>query len=167
MAGNERIFASDFMTKRARELGLTKSTFGNSNGLPDPANKMTVRELAKLARHIILTYPEQYKLFGEREFTWNKIRQQNRNPLLNSLNGADGLKTGYTKDGGYGMVGSAVQNGMRLIVVINGLDDPDDRATGSQEDAGMGVPQFRGAARCSPRTSRSATPRCSAAKAAR
>jgi serine-type D-Ala-D-Ala carboxypeptidase (penicillin-binding protein 5/6) len=128
MAGNERIFATDFMTPRARELGLTKSTFGNSNGLPDPGNKMTVRELARLARHVILTYPEFYKLFGEKEFTWNKIRQQNRNPLLNSLEGADGLKTGYTKEGGYGMVGSAVQNGIRLIVVINGLDDPDDRA---------------------------------------
>jgi serine-type D-Ala-D-Ala carboxypeptidase (penicillin-binding protein 5/6) len=128
MAGNERIFATDFMTPRARELGLTKSTFGNSNGLPDPGNKMTVRELAKLARHVVLTYPEFYKLFGEKEFTWNKIRQQNRNPLLNSLEGADGLKTGYTKEGGYGMVGSAVQNGIRLIVVINGLEDPDDRA---------------------------------------
>src|SRR3981189_370268 len=129
IAGNERIFATDFMTKRARELGLTKSTFGNSNGLPDPANKMTVRELAKLARYIVQTYPEFYKLFGEKEFTWNKIRQQNRNPLLNSLTGADGLKTGYTKEGGYGMVGSAVQNDTRLIVVINGLEDPDDRAT--------------------------------------
>jgi len=89
---------------------------------------MTVRELAMLARHIIQTYPEHYKLFGEREFTWNKIRQQNRNPLLTMLEGADGLKTGFTKEGGYGMVGSAVQNGMRLIVVVNGLDDADDRA---------------------------------------
>src|SRR5947199_8375764 len=75
MAGNEKIFAADFMTKRARALGLTQSTFANSNGLPDPGNKMTVRELAKLARHIILDYPEFYKLFGEKEFTWNKIRQ--------------------------------------------------------------------------------------------
>ena len=129
IAGNERLFATDMMTKRARELGLTRSTFANSNGLPDPGNKMTVRELAKLARHIILTYPDFYKLFGEKEFTWNKIRQQNRNPLLNSLEGADGLKTGFTKEGGYGMVGSAVQNGIRLIVVVNGLDDPDDRAS--------------------------------------
>ena len=128
MAGNERTFASDFMTKRARELGLTRSTFANSNGLPDPGNKMTVRELAMLARYIIQTYPEFYKLFGEKEFTWNKIRQQNRNPLLNSLPGADGLKTGYTSEGGYGMVGSAVQNGTRLIVVVNGLEDPEDRA---------------------------------------
>src|ERR1700754_2186743 len=114
MAGSEKKFASEFMTNRARELGLTKSTFGNSNGLPDPNNKMTVRELAKLARHLVLDFPDMYKLFGEKEFTWNKIRQQNRNPLLTSLEGADGLKPGFTKEGGYGMVGSAVQNGMRL-----------------------------------------------------
>jgi D-alanyl-D-alanine carboxypeptidase (penicillin-binding protein 5/6) len=142
MAGNERTFASDMMTKRARELGMTQSTFGNSNGLPDPANKMTVRELAKLARYVIQTYPEFYKLFGEKEFTWNKIRQQNRNPLLNSLEGADGLKTGYTKEGGYGMVGSAVQNGLRLIVVINGLEDPDDRASEAKKMLEWGFRNF-------------------------
>ena len=142
MAGNERSFATEMMTKRARELGLTRSTFGNSNGLPDPANKMTVRELASLARHIIRTYPELYKLFGEREFTWNKIRQQSRNPLLISLEGADGLKTGYTKEGGYGMVGSAVQNGMRLIVVINGLEDPDDRASEAKKMLEWGFRNF-------------------------
>jgi D-alanyl-D-alanine carboxypeptidase (penicillin-binding protein 5/6) len=142
MAGNEKIFAADHMTKRARELGLTQSTFANSNGLPDPGNKMTVRELAKLARHIILTYPEFYKLFGEKEFTWNKIRQQNRNPLLNSLEGADGLKTGYTKEGGYGMVGSAVQNGTRLIVVVNGLEDPDDRASEAKKMLEWGFRNF-------------------------
>ena len=142
MAGNERIFATDVMTKRAREIGLMKSTFANSNGLPDPGNKMTVRELAKLARHIIQTYPEFYKLFGEKEFTWNKIRQQNRNPLLNSLEGADGLKTGYTKEGGYGMVGSAVQNGTRLIVVINGLEDPEDRASEAKKMLEWGYRNF-------------------------
>jgi len=142
MAGNERIFANDYMTKRARELGLTKSTFGNSNGLPDPANKMTVRELSMLARHIILDFPEYYKLFGEKEFTWNKIRQQNRNPLLNSMEGADGLKTGYTKEGGYGMVGSAVRNGTRLIVVVNGLDDPDDRASEAKKMLEWGYRNF-------------------------
>src|SRR5450759_2702477 len=141
IAGNERIFA-DMMTKRARELGMTQSTFANSNGLPDPGNKMTVRELARLARYIIQTYPEFYKLFGEKEFTWNKIRQQNRNPLLNSLEGADGLKTGYTKEGGYGMVGSAVQNGMRLIVVVNGLDDPDDRAAEAKKMLEWGFRNF-------------------------
>jgi serine-type D-Ala-D-Ala carboxypeptidase (penicillin-binding protein 5/6) len=141
IAGNERIFA-DMMTKRARELGLTQSTFANSNGLPDPGNKMTVREIAKLARYLIQTYPDFYKLFGEREFTWNKIRQQNRNPLLTSFDGADGLKTGFTKEGGYGMVGSAVQNGMRLIVVVNGLDDPDDRASEAKKMLEWGFRNF-------------------------
>jgi D-alanyl-D-alanine carboxypeptidase (penicillin-binding protein 5/6) len=141
MAGNERAFA-EVMTKRARELGLTRSTFGNSNGLPDPGNKMTVRELATLARYIIQTYPEFYKLFGEKEFTWNKIRQPNRNPLLNSLEGADGLKTGFTKEGGYGMVGSAVQNGTRLIVAINGLEDPEDRATEAKKMLEWGFRNF-------------------------
>jgi D-alanyl-D-alanine carboxypeptidase (penicillin-binding protein 5/6) len=141
IAGNERIFA-DMMTKRARELGMTQSTFANSNGLPDPGNKMTVRELATLARYVIQTYPDFYKLFGEREFTWNKIRQQNRNPLLTSLEGADGLKTGFTKEGGYGMVGSAVQNGMRLIVVVNGLDDPDDRASEAKKMLEWGYRNF-------------------------
>jgi D-alanyl-D-alanine carboxypeptidase (penicillin-binding protein 5/6) len=142
MAGNEKIFATDFMTKRARELGLTRSTFANSNGLPDPGNKMTVRELGTLARHIILTYPDFYKLFGEKEFTWNKIRQQNRNPLLNAMEGADGLKTGYTKEGGYGMVGSAVQNGTRLIVVVNGLEDIEDRATEAKKMLEWGFRNF-------------------------
>jgi serine-type D-Ala-D-Ala carboxypeptidase (penicillin-binding protein 5/6) len=141
IAGSELAFA-EMMTKRARELGMPRSTFANSNGLPDPGNKMTVRELAKLARHIIQTYPEFYRLFGEKEFTWNKIRQQNRNPLLNSLEGADGLKTGYTKEGGYGMVGSAVQNGMRLIVVVNGLEDPEDRASEAKKMLEWGFRNF-------------------------
>jgi D-alanyl-D-alanine carboxypeptidase (penicillin-binding protein 5/6) len=141
IAGGEKAFA-DMMTKRARELGLTRSTFGNSTGLPDPDNKMTVRELAQLARHLIHTYPEFYKLFGQQEFTWNKIRQQNRNPLLKSLEGADGLKTGYTKEGGYGLVGSAVQNGTRLIVAINGLEDKDDRAAEAKKLLEWGFRNF-------------------------
>ena len=142
MDGNERSFAADMMTKRARELGLTRSTFANSNGLPDPGNKMTVRELAELARYIIHAHPEFYKLFGQREFTWNKIRQQNRNPLLTSLEGADGLKTGYTKEGGYGMVGSAVQNGIRLIVVVNGLEDSEERASEAKKMLEWGFRNF-------------------------
>jgi D-alanyl-D-alanine carboxypeptidase (penicillin-binding protein 5/6) len=141
IAGGEAAFAEK-MTARARALGMPKSTFANSNGLPDPGNKMTVRELGVLARHIVRTYPEFYKLFGEREFTWNKIRQQNRNPLLATLDGADGFKTGYTKDGGYGMVGSAIRDGMRLIVVINGLDDPDDRATEAKKLLEWGFKNF-------------------------
>jgi len=101
ISSNESTFA-ELMTKRARELGLTKSTFGNSTGLPDPRQLMTARELAKLARHIIETYPDYYKYYSEREFTWNKIRQYNRNPLLAMTIGADGLKTGFTKEAGYG-----------------------------------------------------------------
>jgi D-alanyl-D-alanine carboxypeptidase (penicillin-binding protein 5/6) len=142
MDGNESSFATGMMTQRARELGLTRSTFANSNGLPDPGNKMTVRELARLARYIVQTYPELYRLFGQREFTWNKIRQQNRNPLLTSLEGADGLKTGYTKEGGYGMVGSAVQNGIRLIVVVNGLEDSEDRASEAKKMLEWGFRNF-------------------------
>jgi D-alanyl-D-alanine carboxypeptidase (penicillin-binding protein 5/6) len=128
IAGSEAAFV-ELMTKRARELGLTQSTFGNASGISDPNNKMSVRELARLAMHIIKNRPEFYPLFSEREFTWNKIRQLNRNPLLNVMQGADGLKTGYTKEGGYGMVASVVQNGTRLIAVVNGVEDIDDRLT--------------------------------------
>jgi serine-type D-Ala-D-Ala carboxypeptidase (penicillin-binding protein 5/6) len=126
LAGNERAFAEK-MTARARELGLQKSYFANATGLPDPSQKMSVRDIGKLARHVIRTYPDYYKYFGETEFTWNKIRQQNRNPLITMNIGADGLKTGFTVDGGYGLVGSAVQNGTRLIVVVNGLKSAKER----------------------------------------
>jgi D-alanyl-D-alanine carboxypeptidase (penicillin-binding protein 5/6) len=127
IAGNEASFAR-LMTGRAHEIGLTNSTFTNSTGLPDSAMRVTARDLGKLARHIIDTYPEFYKIYGEREFTWNKIRQQNRNPLLAMGIGADGMKTGFTNEAGYGLVGSAVQNGLRLIVVVNGLKSAKDRA---------------------------------------
>jgi D-alanyl-D-alanine carboxypeptidase (penicillin-binding protein 5/6) len=127
LAGSELEFA-DKLTKRAREIGLAKSTFTNSNGLPDPGTQVTSRELAMLARHIIRNYPEFYSIYNEREFTWNKIRQQNRNPLLTMNVGADGMKTGFTKEAGYGLVGSAVQNDLRLIVVVNGLSSANARA---------------------------------------
>jgi D-alanyl-D-alanine carboxypeptidase (penicillin-binding protein 5/6) len=127
IGGSEEKFA-DMMTARAREIGMPKSTFGNSNGLPDPKQLMTARELAKLARQIIRTYPDDYHLYGETEFTYNKIRQVNRNPLLTMNIGADGLKTGFIKEAGYGLVGSAVQNGMRLIVVIMGAKTDKERA---------------------------------------
>lgn len=132
ISGNELAFAT-LMTQRARELGLTKSVFTNSNGLPDPNMTVTVRELAMLARHIITAYPEFYKIYGEREFTWNKIKQQNRNPLLAMSMGADGLKTGYTKEAGYGLVGSAVVNGLRLIMAANGFKTAKDRAAESRK----------------------------------
>jgi D-alanyl-D-alanine carboxypeptidase (penicillin-binding protein 5/6) len=127
LAGNENAFG-EMMTKRAREIGLTRSTFTNPHGLSDPGLLVTARELARLAQHLIHTYPDFYRIYGEREYTWNKIRQQNRNPLLTSTNGADGLKTGYTVEGGYGLVGSAVQNGLRLIAVVNGIKTANDRA---------------------------------------
>ncbi len=127
IAGSEDAFVR-LMNGRARELGLTQSNFTNSTGLPDPEQRVTVRELGKLARHIIHTYPEFYKWYGEKDFTWNKIRQSNRNPLLAMNIGADGLKTGFTKEAGYGLVGSAVQNDLRLIVVVNGLKSANERA---------------------------------------
>jgi len=141
LAGNEAEFGVR-LTKRAREIGLAKSTFANSNGLPDPGTQVTTRELAMLARHIILDYPDFYKLFGEREFTWNKIRQLNRNPLLSMDIGADGLKTGFTKEAGYGLVGSAVRNGLRLIVVVNGLKTSKDRADDAKKLLEWGFRNF-------------------------
>ncbi|HEY5795125.1 MAG TPA: D-alanyl-D-alanine carboxypeptidase family protein [Bosea sp. (in: a-proteobacteria)] len=127
IAGDEATFAR-IMTERVRAIGLTKSVFRNATGMGDPQQKVTARELALLSDHIIKTYPELYKIFGQREFTWNKIRQQNRNPLLTMDIGADGLKTGNIDDAGFGLVGSAVQNGQRLIVVVNGLKTARDRA---------------------------------------
>jgi len=126
IAGNETAFAMK-MNERAKEIGLTGSNFTNATGLPDQGLKSTVRDLAKLAQYLIKTYPEFYKYYGEKEFTWNKIRQQNRNPLLAMNIGADGLKTGYTEDGGYGLVGSAERDGLRLIVVVNGLKSEKER----------------------------------------
>ena len=127
IAGSELAF-SDQMNKRAREIGLTQSHFTNSTGIHEPEHLMTARELAKLAQHIIKTYPEAYKIYAEREFTWNKVRQQNRNPLLAMNIGADGLKTGYTKEAGYGLTASAVNNGLRLILVVNGFKTMKERA---------------------------------------
>jgi len=127
IAGSEDKFAA-MMTKRAREIGLAKSYFSNSTGLPDPTLVMTPREIAKLARHIIKTYPDLYPMFGQKDFTWNRIRQQNQNPLLAMDLGADGLKIGGNEDSGYGLVGSAVQNGLRLIVVVHGAKSSSERA---------------------------------------
>jgi D-alanyl-D-alanine carboxypeptidase (penicillin-binding protein 5/6) len=141
ISGNEAEFAAK-LTQRAREIGLPKSTFANSNGLPDPGTQVTTRELGFLARHIIRTYPEYYKLYGQREFTWNKIRQQNRNPLLGTVDGADGLKTGFTKEAGYGLVGSAVQNGQRLVVVVNGLPSAKERGDDAKKLLDWGFRTF-------------------------
>ena len=127
LAGTEPEFGT-MLTKRARQIGLEKSTFANATGYSDPDLRVTVREMATLARHIMKTYPEFYPYFAEREFTWNNIRQQNRNPLLAMGIGADGLKTGETAEAGFNLVGSAVQDGFRLIVVITGAKSDKERA---------------------------------------
>lgn len=121
ISGTEEAFA-ELMTRKAREWGMEDSTFANASGWPHPNHKMSMRDLATLTRKIISEYPEYYAIFSEREFTWENIRQDNRNPLLNIFNGADGLKTGHTEESGYGLVGSAVKDGTRRIVVLNGLE---------------------------------------------
>jgi len=127
LAGNEAEFGA-MLTKRAREIGLQKSTFTNATGYSDPNLRVTVREMAQLARYIMQTYPDFYPYFAQREFTWNNIRQQNRNPLLAMGIGADGLKTGETAEAGFNLVGSAVQDNLRLIVVIAGAKSEKERA---------------------------------------
>lgn len=126
IAGTEEAFAT-MMTEEARRLGLPKSTFRNATGLYHPEHLMTVRELALLARHLIREFPEQYPTFSVKEFPYRKHKFINRNPLLFMNIGADGLKTGYIKEAGYGVVGSAVQGNRRLIVAINGLATQEDR----------------------------------------
>ena len=127
LGGNETAFGAT-LTKRAREIGLQNSTFTNATGYSDPNLRVTVREMAELARHIMQTYPDFYPYFALREFTWDNIRQQNRNPLLGMGIGADGLKTGETSEAGFNLVGSAVQDNLRLIVVVTGAKTDKERA---------------------------------------
>jgi len=141
ISGNVPSFVR-LMNERARELGLTKSYFTNVEGLADPKMRVTARELAMVARHIVNTYPEFYGWFGERELTWNKIRQFNRNPLLAMGIGADGMKTGFTSEAGYNLVGSAVQNGLRLIVVLTGLKSQKERADEGRKMLDWGFKSF-------------------------
>jgi D-alanyl-D-alanine carboxypeptidase (penicillin-binding protein 5/6) len=140
MSGTEPTFA-ELMNAEARKLGLTGSHFTNATGLPDPDQYVSARDLAKLANYLIYTYPEYYRIYGEPEFTWNKITQRNRNPLLEMNIGADGLKTGYTEESGYGLVGSAIRKGQRLIVVINGTKSEKERAEEARKliDWGFGA----------------------------
>lgn len=140
ISGTEAKFA-ELMTQRAREIGLARSTFRNSNGWNAPDQKVTMREMASLANHIIRTYPEQYKVFAQKEMLWNRIKQQNRNPLLGD-GGADGLKTGYIEESGYSLVGSAVQNDQRLIVAVSGLKSARDRQNESRKLLDWGFRSF-------------------------
>jgi len=126
MAGNESLFVKR-MNEEARQIGLKRSTFQNPTGLHDPGHQVTARELAMLARHIIRTYPDLYELFGLKEFNYLKHRFINRNPLLGLVPGVDGLKTGFTKEAGHGIIASAKQDGRRLIAVIAGDATADER----------------------------------------
>lgn len=119
LAGNEQSFA-EMMNNRAVELGLSNSRFVNSTGLPAPGQTVTLSDLLKLAQHIYTTYPQFYKYYSQPDFTWNKIFQRNRNPLLALDIGADGLATGYTEESGYALVGSAEKNGRRLFLAMSG-----------------------------------------------
>jgi serine-type D-Ala-D-Ala carboxypeptidase (penicillin-binding protein 5/6) len=142
IAGTEQAFAQR-MNDKAKELGLKNSSFANATGLPDPGQRMSVRDLAMLARYIVLNHPDYYKIYGQPDFTWNKIKQENRNPLLKDYPGADGMKTGYTKEAGYGLVGSATRDGRRLIMVIAGLDAIDKRKIEAQKLLDFGFGQFK------------------------
>jgi len=142
IAGSEEAFA-DRMTKRAAELGLPHLTFRNPWGKDHPSQKVTAREMTLLAAHIIKTYPEFYRYFSEREFTWNKIKQQNRNPLLGMDLGADGLKTGNIDEAsGYGLVASGVLNGQRLILSIYGLRNAKERSEEARKIMQWGYRSF-------------------------
>jgi D-alanyl-D-alanine carboxypeptidase (penicillin-binding protein 5/6) len=139
--GNENFFAQH-MTKRAHELGLNTAVFRNATGLDDPDHKISVRDLARLAAYMIRTYPEYFHYYSQAEFTWNKIKQKNRNPLLDMDIGADGMKTGYTKDAGYSLVGTAVQNGVRLIAVISGAPSLKERSEDARKLLEWGFKNF-------------------------
>lgn len=129
MAGSEAAFA-EIMNERARDIGLTNSVFTNSTGLPDPPGQQTtVGDMLVLAHHLIDEYPYLYELFSEPEFTWNRIRQLNRNPLMADTLGVDGLMAGFAEDSGFGIVASAVQDGQRITLAIHGLPSANARVT--------------------------------------
>ena len=127
IAGSEGGFV-DMMNRKAKELGLTGSQFSNVSGLPDPAQRVTAKDLYRIADYLIRTHPDLYRIYSEPDFTWNKIYQRNRNPLLAAGIGADGLSTGFTKESGYGLTASTVRDGHRMIVVISGLESDRERA---------------------------------------
>jgi serine-type D-Ala-D-Ala carboxypeptidase (penicillin-binding protein 5/6) len=142
IAGSELAF-TERMRKKAAELGLDKSVFKNATGLPDAAHVMSVRDLAKLAQYIIYQHPDRYTLYSEPKFTWNKIEQQNRNPLLKDYAGADGMKTGFTNESGYGLVGSVMRDGRRLIMVVAGLESANSRKQEAEKLLDWGFRQFK------------------------
>jgi serine-type D-Ala-D-Ala carboxypeptidase (penicillin-binding protein 5/6) len=143
VAGSENAFAAR-MNQQARQLGMSHSRFANAWGNGSGGQRVTARDMARLAAYVNGTYPQFYHYFGETEFTWNGIHQQNRNPLLAMNIGADGMRTGHLAASGFGIVGSAVQGGRRLILVLYGARTEADRANEARELMEYG---FRGPAR--------------------
>src|SRR6266446_10106467 len=142
LGGSEAGFA-DLENARAKELGLNHSHFVNSSGLPDPGQYMSAEDLAKLAAHVIKTYPEYYPYFALKDFTWSNIRQPNRNTLVNENIGVDGLKTGHTDAGGYGIVASSLRNDRRLIIVLNGMKSEHERINEARRLLDIGYREFK------------------------
>ena len=141
LAGSEEAFA-DLLNQKAKELEMNDSNFTNASGWPDPDHYSTARDLGKLATALINNYPEYYKYYSEKEFSYNDISQQNRNPLLYQKIGADGIKTGHTDAGGYGLIGSGRKGARRVIMVINGLDSSSARAQESKKLLQWGLNNF-------------------------
>ena len=142
VAGSEEAFAQS-MNVEAQKLGMKNSNFMNASGWPDPNHYSTAYDLALLAYHMIKDHADLYHYYSEKEFTYNGIKQGNRNPLLYKNIGADGVKTGHAEEAGYGLIGSAVQNGRRLILVINGLKDMQERADESARLMSWGFSNFQ------------------------
>ena len=126
ISGDEEAFARE-MNRYAKLLGMQNTYFTNSTGWPHPDLQTTAKELAILSKKLIDDFPDLYKLFEEKIFTYNKIKQSNRNPLLYTMSGADGLKTGHTMESGYGLIGSVKRNNRRVTIVINGLNSKKQR----------------------------------------
>ncbi len=141
ISGSEQQFA-ELMNETARRIGLQNSNFRNATGWPDPEHRMTARDLAILARRIIADHPEYYRFYNERSFRWNDITQENRNPTLARVPGADGLKTGHTEEAGFGLTASAIRNGRRLILVVNGLPSMRARSEESERLLEWGFREF-------------------------
>ena len=141
LGGSEANF-STMMNDQAQRLGMTNSHFMNATGLPDPNHYSTAHDLAVLAQALMRDFPEHYHFYSEREFTYNNIKQGNRNPLLYRNIGVDGMKTGHTEDAGYGLIASSVRNGRRLILVINGLPDMQARADESAKLLDWGYREY-------------------------
>jgi D-alanyl-D-alanine carboxypeptidase (penicillin-binding protein 5/6) len=147
IGGDEKTFA-EMMTKRGKDIGLSNSYFKNATGWPDPGHITTARDLAKLANYIIREYPEYYKYYSEKKFTYGKspdgkpITQSNRNPLLYHNNGADGLKTGYINSSGYGLTASGIRKNRRLTLVMHGMGNVRTRTSESRRLYEWGFREF-------------------------